>query len=99
MATEPTRTIGYLCPSCRKKVIQPRSAFALAASGAVVNCDCGKSSLTVDAEEQRFRLAVPCGVCGGEHTAVLDAARLLEGRRFGGSADEDELRAWADGLQ
>ena len=83
MATEPTRTIGYLCPSCRKKVIQPRSAFALAASGAVVNCDCGKSSLTVDAEEQRFRLAVPCGVCGGEHTAVLDASRLLEGKGVG----------------
>ena len=83
MTTEKKRTIGYLCPSCRKKVIRDRSAFALAASGAVVNCECGKSSLTVDAEEKGFRLSVPCGVCGGEHSAVVDATRLLEGQGIG----------------
>ena len=83
MTTERTRTIGYLCPACRKKVIQDRAIFALAASGAVVNCDCGRSSLTIDAEERRFRLNVPCGVCGGEHSAVLDTARALNGRGVG----------------
>lgn len=83
MTTEKKRTIGYLCPSCRKKVIRDRSAFALAASGAVVNCECGKSSLTIDAEEKGFRLSVPCGVCGGEHSAVVDATRLLEGQGIG----------------
>ena len=83
MSAEKTRTIGYLCPSCRKKVIRYRAAFALAASGAVVGCDCGKSSLTVDAEERRFRLSVPCGVCGAEHGAAIDANRLLEGRGVG----------------
>ena len=83
MTTEKKRTIGYLCPSCRKKVIRDRSAFALAASGAVVNCDCGRSSLTIDAEEKGFRLSVPCGVCGGEHSAVVDATRMLEGQGVG----------------
>ena len=83
MATEKMRTIGYLCPSCRKTVIRNRSAFALAASGAVVSCECGKSSLTVDAEEKGFRLSVPCGVCGGEHSAVVDATRMLEGQGVG----------------
>ena len=83
MTDERTRTIGYLCPACRKKVIRDRSAFALAASGAVVDCACGASSLMVDAEERRFRLRVPCGVCGGEHDAAVDAARLLEGRGIG----------------
>jgi len=75
--TEKTRTLGYLCPQCRKKVIRPRSAFALAASGAVVSCECGGSSLSVETDGRRFRLAVPCGVCGGEHTAEMDADRLL----------------------
>lgn len=83
MATEKMRTIGYLCPSCRKTVIRGRSVFALAASGAVVGCECGKSSLTVDAEEKGFRLSVPCGVCGGEHSAVVDATRMLEGQGVG----------------
>lgn len=83
MTTEKVRTIGYLCPSCRKKVIRGRAAFALAASGAVVNCECGKSSLVIDAGEQRFRLSVPCGVCGGEHEASVDATRLLEGQGVG----------------
>lgn len=83
MATEKMRTIGYLCPSCRKTVIRGRSVFALAASGAVVGCECGKSSLTVDAEEKGFRLSVPCGVCGGEHSAVVDVTRMLEGQGVG----------------
>lgn len=80
---EKTRTIGYLCPACRKKVIRARSTFALTASGAVVDCECGASTLTIDAAERDFHLRVPCGVCGGEHDAVLDAARLLEGRGVG----------------
>ena len=83
MTKEKQRTIGYLCPACRAKVIQPRAAFALAASGAAVSCACGKSALTIDAEERRFRLSVPCGVCGGEHSAVIETARLLEGRGVG----------------
>ena len=28
MTKEQTRTLGYLCPACRKKVIRPRSAFS-----------------------------------------------------------------------
>ena len=48
---EEMRTIGYLCPACRKRVIQSRSVFALSASGAVVSCECGESSLTIDAED------------------------------------------------
>ena len=80
---EKMRTIGYLCPACRKQVIRDRSAFALAASGAVVACECGKSSLTIDAEERRFRLSVPCGVCGAEHTATVEATQLLEGKGIG----------------
>ena len=80
---EAMRTIGYLCPACHKRVIRQRSAFALSASGAVVSCECGKSSLTVDAGESRFRLSVPCGVCGGEHTAECGAEKLLHGRGIG----------------
>lgn len=78
-----TRTLGYLCPACRKKVISDRSAFALAASGAVVSCECGQSSLMVEADGARFRLGVPCGVCGGEHAATVGAERLLQGAGVG----------------
>lgn len=77
MTAERSRALGYLCPACRNKVIEPRSAFALAASGARVACDCGKSALAVTTDGSRFRLTVPCGACGGEHTAEVDAARLL----------------------
>lgn len=80
MSENRKRAIGYLCPSCGKKVIQERSEFALAASGAAVSCACGRSSLMIDAEERLFRLSVPCGACGGEHSAAVDAAKLLTGR-------------------
>ena len=80
---EEMRTIGYLCPACHKRVIQQRSVFALSASGAVVSCECGKSSLTIEAEENKFRLSVPCGVCGEEHLAECSADKLLHGRGIG----------------
>ncbi len=80
---EAMRTIGYLCPACHRRVIQQRSVFALSASGAAVSCECGKSSLVIDAAEDKFRLSVPCGVCGGEHTAECGADRLLHGRGIG----------------
>ena len=80
---EEMRTIGYLCPACHKRVIQQRSVFALSASGAVVSCECGESSLTIEAEENKFRLSVPCGVCGEEHLAECSADKLLHGRGIG----------------
>ena len=80
---EEMRTIGYLCPVCHKSVMQSRSVFALSASGAVVGCECGKSSLTIDAEENKFRLSVPCGACGEEHLAECSAEQLLRGRGIG----------------
>ena len=81
--TEHIRAIGYLCPLCRKNVVEERSAFALTASGADISCACGGSTLSIRAGERRFRLAVPCGVCGGEHTAEPDAGRLLHGKGIG----------------
>ena len=80
---EEMRTIGYLCPACHKRVVQQRSVFALSASGAVVSCECGESSLTIEAEENKFRLSVPCGVCGEEHLAECSADKLLHGRVIG----------------
>lgn len=80
---EEKRTLGYLCPDCRKIVIQNRSTFALAASGAVVQCECGKSSLTVETDGEKFRLSVPCGICGGEHMAECSTQSLLRGRGIG----------------
>ena len=61
---EEMRTIGYLCPACRKRVIQSRSVFALSASGAVVSFECGESSLTIDvARLAAVRKAVGDDVC------------------------------------
>ena len=80
---EEMRTIGYLCPRCRKPVMQQRSRFALAASGAIVQCECGKSELQIDFDGEKFRISVPCGVCGGEHLAECGADRLLDGEGIG----------------
>lgn len=75
----PMRYFGYLCPHCGKSVVAGRSAFALQAAAARIGCDCGKSELRIELERDRARLYVPCGVCGAEHRAECDAARLLGG--------------------
>ena len=76
---EEMRTFGYLCPKCGKPVMKTRSVFALEASGTEVDCDCGGSALAVSFDGERYRLTVPCGLCGGTHTAVCPRPRVLEG--------------------
>ena len=76
---EEMRTFGYLCPKCGKTVMKTRSVFALEASGAEVECDCGGSALTAAFDGERYQLAVPCGLCGGTHTAVCSQKQVLEG--------------------
>ena len=77
--SEEMRTFGYLCPECGKPVMAARSVFALEASNAQVECPCGKSALTVAFDGERYRLSVPCGLCGETHEAVCPPERVLEG--------------------
>ena len=76
---EEMRTFGYLCPKCGKTVMAARSIFALAASNAEIECDCGGSSLRTEFDGEKYRVYVPCGICGETHVAVCDADRILKG--------------------
>jgi len=78
MMYEEMRTFGYLCPACGRTVMGTRSILALEASNASVECECGKSALTVTFDGSRYHLSVPCGLCGETHTAVCPPERILE---------------------
>lgn len=78
---EETRSFGYVCPKCGKAVVARRSKFALSAAAVRMECPkCGESALEVQTDGVRFRLWVPCGLCGGVHQAECNAQELLEGR-------------------
>lgn len=80
---EKMRYFGYLCPKCGKAVMHQRSEFALMAAAAHMECECGKSSLRVETDGTKFRLWVPCGLCGGEHQAECSLENILQGRGIG----------------
>ena len=80
---EETRSFGYICPKCGKAVLGSRSAFALQAAAVRIGCECGKEALTAETDSLRFRLQVPCGVCGGHHQAECSADAVLRGRGIG----------------
>ena len=80
---EEMRSFGYICPACGKAVLHSRSVFALNAAAARMECECGKEALTAETDGLRFRLNVPCGMCGGHHQAECDAGALLHGRGIG----------------
>ena len=81
---EPMRTIGYICPKCGKAVIASRTVFALQAGPAAAVCDCGDSEFISETDGLRFRLTVPCGICGGEHIAEVDAKLIRLAYEMGG---------------
>ena len=45
--------------------------------------DVRRTPLSEYTEENKFRLSVPCGVCGEEHLAECSADKLLHGRGIG----------------
>jgi hypothetical protein len=64
-------------------VIAGRTVFSLQAAAARMQCQCGESELRVETDGVKFRLWVPCGICGKEHQAELSADALLSGRGVG----------------
>ena len=76
---EDMRSFAYLCPNCKKIVLAQRTRFALSAAAVRIECDCEKSELRAETDGMRFRLWVPCGLCGGTHEAVCRPEQLTEG--------------------
>ena len=79
MIHDEMRTFGYLCPKCGKTVMGTRSVFALSASNAEVECDCGESRLQVKFDGETYHVYVPCGLCEETHVATCPPERMLHG--------------------
>lgn len=79
LMSEEMRTFGYLCPKCGRTVMASRSVFALEASNAEIECPCGESALRVEFDGERYRIYVPCGLCGETHMAECEADRVIRG--------------------
>ena len=77
--SEEMRSFGYLCPECGRTVLAARSVFALEASNAEIECECGKSALRVTFDGAKYHAYVPCGICGETHEAVVPPERMLTG--------------------
>ena len=77
--SEEMRTFGYLCPKCGKPVMGTRSIFALEAADAEIICDCGASVLQTEFDGEKYKVYVPCGICGETHMAVCPPERVLKG--------------------
>ena len=86
---EKRRTIGYICPKCRHCVVADRSLFSLSVGKMKLPCPCGKSELQVDyLEGGTYQFTVPCGACGGEHTASVSAGQLMGHKILGFACPE-----------
>ena len=88
---EEMRTFGYLCPKCGKMVLGTRSVFALAASNAEVECECGETRLNVTFDGEKYQVYVPCGICGETHMAICPPERILEGATALGCSDTKQF--------
>ena len=80
---EESRSFGYLCPHCKKPVLAQRTRFALSAAAVRIECTCEKSELRAETDGLRFRLWVPCGLCGETHQAEVSSEAMLDGRGVG----------------
>ncbi|MEA4814537.1 MAG: hypothetical protein VB112_06495 [Oscillospiraceae bacterium] len=77
------RAFGYICPKCGRNVYAERSLFAISAAPMEIECECGKSAMRTEFDGIRYRIEVPCGLCGGTHTAAVSEEAMLRGRGVG----------------
>jgi DNA-directed RNA polymerase subunit RPC12/RpoP len=77
------RAFGYICPKCGKSVYGERSLFAISAAPMEIECECGKSALRTEFDGMRYHAEVPCGLCGGTHSAAVSEQAMLHGRGIG----------------
>ena len=89
--SEEMRTFGYLCPKCGKPVMGTRSIFALEAADAEIICDCGESVLQTEFDGEKYKVYVPCGICGETHMAVCSPERILKGATALGCASTQQF--------
>ena len=89
--SEEMRTFGYLCPKCGKPVMGTRSIFALEAADAEIICDCGESVLQTELDGEKYKVYVPCGICGETHMAVCPPERMLRGATALGCAQTKQF--------
>lgn len=89
--SEEMRTFGYLCPKCGKMVMGTRSIFALEATDAEIECDCGESVLRTEFDGRNYKIYVPCGICGETHMAVCEPERILRGATALGCAQTKQF--------
>ena len=89
--SEEMRTFGYLCPKCGKPVMGTRSIFALEAADAEIICDCGESVLQTEFDGEKYKVYVPCGICGETHMAVCPPERMLRGATALGCAQTKQF--------
>ena len=68
-----------------------RSVFALEASNAEIECSCGKSSLDIGFDGEKYHITVPCGICGETHTAICGPERILQGATALGCAQTKQF--------
>ncbi|MEI3305290.1 MAG: hypothetical protein V8R40_04230 [Dysosmobacter sp.] len=89
--SEEMRTFGYLCPACGQSRDGRPVRFALEASNAEIECSCGKSSLDIGFDGEKYHITVPCGICGETHTAICGPERILQGATALGCAPDQAV--------
>ena len=47
---EKLRSFGYVCPHCGKAVLGSRTVFALTATAARIECECGKAEMDIETD-------------------------------------------------
>lgn len=88
---EPTRHISYICPSCHQSIIVERTLFSLAAAPTQIPCPCGKSTLSVEFENDRVNLGVPCSLCKKDHAVSCTSESFLNARALAFSCSASGL--------
>ncbi len=84
MVLDPKQTtIAYRCPACGQGVKSIVGVFGLTGSKMRLKCACGGSALEINRnKDEKYKISVPCMLCGNDHKFTLSASTFFEKELF-----------------
>lgn len=72
MISDLKKCVGYICPSCSAVAVKNVNVFDFSKGKPyTLKCECGTPCLQMQMQQDKYRIAVNCLICGSAHTFFM----------------------------
>lgn len=83
MISDLKKCVGYICPACSAVAVKNISVFDFSKGRPyTVRCECGEPCLQMQMQQDKYRIALHCPICGSVHTFFMKPSAFWKQELF-----------------